>query len=1078
MHSLLDQVCDQLNLSWAWEKVKKSSVPGDIWIDEAELANFEVHLSSALESVAVDLRSGKYCISPLRPMAFPKNPDSEGNARVRQYFNFSIRDQVAWTAVVNILGPFVDLKMPNWSYGNRLFRSTWVDEGDGEKRLRKVGPYRHSSGRIYRPFQQAWPLFRRHIALSVFAATHPHNGTFNLDPDDLEELVFQRELPEGTRCPYIVGEYWSRPAGALDDAEIYWASVDLEKFYPSIHLSACVEAIVKCTPESMRGEAKQILEMLTKLPLNLNDWTDDELRHIELDSSREHFNKIPTGLLVSGFLANAALLHVDHVVEQELPRGRVAHFRYVDDHVILATSFEELISWLSRYREILESVGVGANINPQKTEPAALGELLGGGVDINSLLQAQSERWKKAKESCRLDPDFPTPLMTKTITLVSAIGRTDFTVLEDNELGILSQQLEHLLLVDLPETEMPERTRLAFAATRLARVAEARLASPEMFYGDGLDKRVSDREPIDAKPHGQGRSLDDQLSSLTGIRDTESLHRLASAANRVFGLLRRVLREKPDRVRLWTHALVIARRLGAAGLENLFNDIQAYSRDPVNKLAADYILGNSLSVLATETIRAAQTLVDCRAAGWRRAAALRFLHNVVECTSSMGATKSTPWFVERSHNQLCIGLYCANWLIENSSNSYSAYGLSFDSELIGRGLALLSSGEAAPGYRVALAWWGSKFELRSPVRRAPPLISHLGSLIQELPAADDLWSFFPEDAPLVVLARIAKNTRAKYTYSDMDGWWVDALRREPKQENIEQLIAKVSPAARIRNALADQGKENRLALPIWAERIWRRRSLGSEAEWRLGEWTCLEIVRQAAQLLVQDERFDERYIQRAKSESSWQSLQCAHPFNFTLPADLAETDVISWQEWRQQLRRGEHGVVRLVAKKNRLCDYRYAPLVMSPIGTEQNPIRGLGLCLFGLLSGSFLLPVQWNGPGHESVLRHLPQLLRNEITYSSATLGILEACLQPRASENLMAGLYQTWNGGFDDDTEHDPIRLLDTRELASAIKIIQEELERNQISTLNHRLRQVTPVNLTHLTGTDWKSYFGMGDA
>src|SRR4051812_48556683 len=130
MDSFLDRVCDQLNLRWAWEKVKKASVPGDVWIDEAELASFEVQLGSELQRLEVDLRKGRYRVAPLRPMAFPKNPDDKGNPRVRQYFNFSIRDQVAWTAVVNVVGPYVDEQMPTWSYGNRLYRSAWIEEDE------------------------------------------------------------------------------------------------------------------------------------------------------------------------------------------------------------------------------------------------------------------------------------------------------------------------------------------------------------------------------------------------------------------------------------------------------------------------------------------------------------------------------------------------------------------------------------------------------------------------------------------------------------------------------------------------------------------------------------------------------------------------------------------------------------------------------------------------------------------------------------------------------------------------------------------------------------------------------------
>jgi len=1075
MHNFLDLVCDQLNLHWAWEKVKKACVPGDVWVDEAALASFEVHLGSELESIASDLRSGRYRVAPLNPMAFPKNPDAAGNARVRQYFNFSIRDQVVWTAVVNVVGPYVDARMPAWSYGNRLFRSTWIEEEENGLKRRKIGPYRHSSGRIYRPFQQAWPLFRRHVALAISAATRINGRTANLDQDELDELNLQRSLPADSRCPYVDGEYWSRPFGTGGKNEIYWASVDLEKFYPSVPLSACVDAIVACLPELLKAEAAQVLKMLTQLPLDLSGWTNEELRHIELDDTRRQFHRIPTGLLVSGFLANAALLHVDQIVDRELPKGTVAHFRYVDDHVILATTFEALLSWLELYRGILEAFGNGAHINPVKTEPEALGSLLGtgGNTDQPSI---NTEQWKKARDSCHLDPEFPVPLMTKTIALVSAIGRTDFTALEDDELGILSHQLEHLLLVDLPETEMPERTRLAFAATRLARIAEARLASPEAITGDSADHvALTDSPAVQSKL--EEFNLQDPIAIFTGISSSEALHRLASIADRVFGLVRRVLRERPDRVRLWTHALVIARRLGAAGLERLFSDIDEYSRDPVNRLAASYVLGNSYAVLAAETIKATQILVDHNAAGWRRAASLRFLRNVSAYTNLKKKPEHQPWFVEKSYSQFCVGLYCAERLIYQARLPIPNLGLAFDRKLISHGAELLAT-HFQPEYRVALAWWGSKFELRKPIRRASDLIVHLGGLVQALPDSDDFWSFFPTDAPAEVLIRLAANQKTARSQRMREGWWFDALHSRLKNAEIREVLELSAPARRVEKIIWKPSTDKLLPLPLWAAQIWGRADTKEGNEWRLGEWTCLEIIRQAANLLASDEVLDLTYLERAKSRATATAVPCAHPINFTLPADLVNAPSMSWQDWRQKFQANGSGVLRFTPRDLRLHDYRYAPLILGHIGPAQNLVRGLGLCLFGLLSRSFLLPVQWNGPGHESVLRHLPQLLREEITYSSATLGILEACLQPRAAENVVANLYQTWTNSFDDDTEHDPIGLLNAKRLAEVIVVAQAELERNQISTFNHRSRQLTPVDLMHLTDADWKSYFGDNEA
>lgn len=1073
MRSFINQVCDQLNMRWAWEKVKRSSVPGDIWIDEADLASFEVNLGRELRSICEDLGSGRFRISPIRPMAFPKNPDENGDPRVRQYFHFAVRDQVAWVAVVNVLGGYVDTQMPVWSYGNRLFRSTWIEEDLHGNKIRKVGPYRHSSGRVYKSFQQAWPLFRRHIALAVSAAARGHANEENLDDDEREELRLQQRMHLPDRCPFVLADYWTSLPTDLDKSDVYWASVDLEKFYPSIPIASCVDAISQSVPAALRQEVYQLLKTLTQLPLDLEGWTDAELKHIGLDESRKKFRRIPTGLMVSGFLANAALLKVDQKVEQTLPRGRIAHFRYVDDHVILAKTFEELKNWIDHYTDVIDRLGSGASINPAKTEPKALGELLGTS-DARKRAPG-SDLWNRAKDECRLDPEFPTPLMTKTIALVSAIGRTDFTALEDNELSILSQQLEHLLLVDVPEAEMPERTRLAFAATRLARVAEARLAAPETLdirHGGPGKRRTNENQATSL--NGGNPSLD-PIASLTGINDSQIHARLTGIADRVFGLVRRVLHERPDRVRLWTHALTIARRLGATGLENLVDDIGRYALDPVNRLAASYILGNFYAVLAGETVRAAKILVDTNIAGWRRAAALRFLRDIARLTNR-GMPVADRWFVHKSLDQFSVGVYCATVLLEQSPSALQFVGTRLNQSFVDRGRDFLRGNGVPPDLRVALAWWGCKFELDKPVRRASDLIIHLGTLVEGLPESDNLWTFFPADAPISSLTRIASTTGP--TQANQDGWWFDALMERVEHSDVQKVVALSPAACRVRTLIEGSQDGSLLPLPVWAMKIWSSRNPRITKEWRLGEWTCLELVRQAALLMSSTETFDQDYLRQASRKYIDTSHYCAHPLNFLLPSHLIDTAAVSWQEWKSLLRDPRNGLLRRVPLRSQVYDRRFAPLVVSEIGSAQNPIRGLGLCLFALLSRSFLLPAQWNGLGHESMLRHLPQLLRDEITYSSATLGILEACLQPRAAENIFAGRYPAWNQNFDDDTEHDPVGLIDAAHLARIISIAQNELEANQISTFNQQSRQITPVNLMHLTDVDWKRYFEVGPA
>jgi hypothetical protein len=154
------------NLYWAWEKVRRFYRSMDGWYDELAVAKFEANLEQELRRIAKDFDSGRYRMQPLRPLPQPKKPDASGNPKTRQAFWFTVRDQVAWTAYMNVVGPPLDQLMPPWSYGNRLYRSVWRDDA-GERSKLHLGRYRNSSGQIYRSFRHSWPLYRRHVYLTV-----------------------------------------------------------------------------------------------------------------------------------------------------------------------------------------------------------------------------------------------------------------------------------------------------------------------------------------------------------------------------------------------------------------------------------------------------------------------------------------------------------------------------------------------------------------------------------------------------------------------------------------------------------------------------------------------------------------------------------------------------------------------------------------------------------------------------------------------------------------------------------------------------------------------------------------------
>jgi hypothetical protein len=106
------------NLHLAWAKVRRYYSTTDAWYDELAVAQFEANLESELSSIRDQFSEGTFRVSPLVPLPQPKKSDSEGNPRVRQAFWVEVRDQVAWAAFVNVIGPVREEQMPTWSCGS------------------------------------------------------------------------------------------------------------------------------------------------------------------------------------------------------------------------------------------------------------------------------------------------------------------------------------------------------------------------------------------------------------------------------------------------------------------------------------------------------------------------------------------------------------------------------------------------------------------------------------------------------------------------------------------------------------------------------------------------------------------------------------------------------------------------------------------------------------------------------------------------------------------------------------------------------------------------------------------------
>jgi hypothetical protein len=307
----------------------------------------------------------------------------------------------------------------------------------------------------------------------------------------------------------------------------------------------------------------------------------------------------------------------------------------------------------------------------------------------------------------------------------------------------------------------------------------------------------------------------------------------------------------------------------------------------------------------------------------------------------------------------------------------------------------------------------------------------------------------------------------------MDGWWHDALRQRSSDALIIAKSGRSKSAARAERNLSSKKLAKSIPLVEWVNAV-REIRLTDPTDPRGGEWTALEIVRQIAATISPAAIFNYEYV--LNPQLSNPQCRFLHPANFGVPRAWLQNLPPTWDQWKVLVRSPRDAPsITTVPQDQRIFDYRYTPVsdVENVLFESVNPIRGLGLLLFGLLKSDFTLPAVWNGPGHPDVLTQLPRLLLQELSCSSWTLGVLQACLQQRALENILLAATNRWDDFIDNDALHDPIRLLTPIQAANAISVCQRVLERNQLSTLNHRARQLTPVSVRQLTQPDWSKTF-----
>ena len=570
------------NLMLAWGKLEGEMLRSDDWRDIIELYAYKFALKDNMIYLRERLLNGTYRMQALRPLPFPKGckRDAEGHVelRVRQYFHVAVEDQLVWIAFFNVIGQYAELKMPGWSFGNRSDVRVWYKEEEG-KRILQVGNYRNSRDRIYKKWGQSWPHYRRLLALTIkmMSVKKAHGGTQPLEADLSDEelqLVENNERFDEQKLPYFEKGYFD----VLSGERLFWAGIDLEKFYPNINRNLVVDNLKRIVYNNRQSdEFWALTNKLLDFKVNVEGFMPEELATMTLDETGLFVNGIPTGLLVAGILANIAMLSIDEQVTDWLKDNhQVAHFRYVDDHVVLAQSQEALGDWVQRYVELLGKNGFA--VNADKIEPNGVGLLLGeDSTNKNVCLEG-------------LDPAYPSPLMTLTLQKVSQMAEMNTEQLSKTEFDMLFADLQELLVMDIPDQEIKKETRISYAVTMLSRILvhgdvdyeelgrlkqDLRKLISDKLYGKD-DKKLNKEQlknkklwldwfyQDDADPKEYPTTEGIQENVLISVKETISqINAICerSKANQgrklryIYDLIIKALMEVPERTRVWIRML-------------------------------------------------------------------------------------------------------------------------------------------------------------------------------------------------------------------------------------------------------------------------------------------------------------------------------------------------------------------------------------------------------------------------------------------------------------------------------------------------------------------------------------------
>ena len=1095
MDKLTEQIISKDNLLWAWKKAKNAFSIGDIWYSDYLLCKFELNLYNEFESIISDIKNGCYKMKLLRIAPFPKGfDDDKQKPKIRQAFYVSVRDQVTWLAVCNVIGRLIDDKMPAWSYGNRIYRPAWYEYTDNEKQL-VIGNYRNSNGHIYRKWKQSWPLFRKHIAATIKIMSNPNinlnNNSNKNDGNDREIINLIEEnarLESEQQLPYLLDGYFKN--AQLD--KIYWASLDFEKFYPSLKSAKIRETIFTelNIEEGKYPLFESLMNALFDFRIDLDQWERGELEAMDIQG--ENYNGLPTGLLVAGFLANIGLLEIDRLVHHELSANKcIAHFRFVDDHVILSTDFDQLINWIKKYIYELDVADIGVKVGEEKTEPHSITDLL-------KSKDNGGECYERAKKEATLDPHYPSPLMTQTLAKVSAISKIDIDLLSNEEINQLVLDLKHLLITNFPDQEVKKETRISFASTMLSKLAQQRQFDYNKLYSykqqlvtlkneildttSKLNKNIIDNinlliskthtleeikeiiknKKIVRNKRGITNSFLDKYNTICANINRmldETTYEKENFNSQVYNLIYKSIKENHHKVRLWIRLVQFCHSAGYFKYDEIWALIK-YLREKhiAHNLSIPFLYyiylaliielsWKSLNIILKEN--STQEQINQNTLFIDYICSENFL-NMIFKEESLDKKELCSILLQF---KICIG--SISFILNKKRPIY------FDEFHIIDWKSTPNEWIEATNLKDINIWLFWILSNTHDYRRESPYYfwkeiikkSYLKieeknkSLIIPFPDSKYISSFQKSPSDIEVLTKIV----------DSQGWLFEFYqtihKKEIQQRFLNQIIKKYP---NLYNNL--QNKQMHTCYD-WILKLQHRQS--SQEDLQSSEWMTLALILQIIGTIKKGEKSVNSITKfRAITQDQTNNIYL-HPANFYVNNNLFESFPSNWNDLKIFMKKKNY--IKFRNKKERIIDERYClhGAFNMPFSKNCTILYGIAILMIQFFCKEITFPWVWNFIEQNRILTRIITTKLTNNAVSSYSQLIIQSCLSARNRETQ---LLNCLNFPIT-DIKNDPPIITSLDDLEKEIRKTMKILEKNKISVEDNSPRQLIPISLIHLS-------------